>query len=445
MWPPGSPSKPRTSCSNMRTPEAAATRDGTGRRHGPDALQARRGAGRRFGLGSRPPGGSGCRAQRVEDTAGEPCDSRSIPGEPSPTSSSKSDDGGLRMYKAQTTPDDPVAGVLETLAHAAEDLGESRDALLGRGEMLIHGTTHAINAIVTGNTARTAFLTTRGHPDVLVFREGGRIEPFNFTVPYPEPYVPRSLTYEVPERVAYDGSVTEALDESAVVGIVEELKRQEIEAVGVCLLWSIVNPCARAPCRRAARAPPAGRALHPLARAQPLAAGISPRVVHLHRRLAQAAHGRLSGRVGSAPARRRLRRPCPGGHHPGRRHGCGRHGARADPLDQLGPGHGAHRRACLRRRRHRRRHRHRRRYRRHHLRREPGARGAHTLDPRNLDRPALPRPHDRLPGGGREEHRRRGRQHRLGRRGRPAPCRAEERRRRSRPRSATGREAPSPP
>ncbi|MDE0203245.1 MAG: hydantoinase/oxoprolinase family protein, partial [Rhodospirillaceae bacterium] len=154
----------------------------------------------------------------------------------------ESDDGGLRMYKAPTTPSDPVSGVLETLTHAADDLGESRESLLGRGEMLIHGTTHAINAIVTGNTARMAFLTTEGHPDVLVFREGGRIEPFNFTVPYPEPYVPRSLTYEVPERVAYDGTVTEPLDEAAVAAIVEELKDQEIEAVGVCLLWSIVNP-----------------------------------------------------------------------------------------------------------------------------------------------------------------------------------------------------------
>ncbi|MCY4407417.1 MAG: hydantoinase/oxoprolinase family protein, partial [Rhodospirillaceae bacterium] len=154
----------------------------------------------------------------------------------------ESDDGGLRMYKAPTTPSDPVAGVLETLSRAADDLGESREALLGRGEMLIHGTTHAINAIVTGNTARAAFLTTKGHPDVLVFREGGRIEPFNFTVPYPEPYVPRSLTYEVPERVAYDGSVTEPLDEAAVVAIIEELKGRDVEAVGVCLLWSIVNP-----------------------------------------------------------------------------------------------------------------------------------------------------------------------------------------------------------
>ena len=154
----------------------------------------------------------------------------------------ETDDGGLRMYKAPTTPSDPVAGVLDTLENAAADMGESRAALLARGDMVIHGTTHAINAIVTGNTARTAFLTTKGHPDVLVFREGGRTEPFNFTVPYPEPYVPRSLTYEIPERVAYDGSVSEPLDEKGVVAIIEELAAREIEAVGVCLLWSIVNP-----------------------------------------------------------------------------------------------------------------------------------------------------------------------------------------------------------
>ena len=135
----------------------------------------------------------------------------------------ETDDGGLRMYKAPTTPSDPVAGVLDTLENAAADMGESRAALLARGDMAIHGTTHAINAIVTGNTARTAFLTTKGHPDVLVFREGGRTEPFDFTVPYPEPYVPRSLTYEIPERVAYDGSVSEALDEKGVVAIIEEL------------------------------------------------------------------------------------------------------------------------------------------------------------------------------------------------------------------------------
>ena len=151
------------------------------------------------------------------------------------------DSGEVRMYKSATTPSDPVAGVLDTLELAAADYGLSRPDLLAKGDMLIHGTTHAINAIVTGNTARTAFLTTQGHPDVLVLREGGRIEPFNFTVPYPQPYVPRSLTYEVPERITFDGSVRQPLDEKAVVEIIAKLKVAEVEAVAVCLLWSIVN------------------------------------------------------------------------------------------------------------------------------------------------------------------------------------------------------------
>ena len=110
------------------------------------------------------------------------------------------ENGGLAMFKAPTTPHDPIEGVMVSLENAARARGLSREQLLANGDLFIHGTTHAINAIVTGNTARTAFLTTAGHPDILVFREGGRNDVFNFTVPYPEPYVPRALTFEVPER-----------------------------------------------------------------------------------------------------------------------------------------------------------------------------------------------------------------------------------------------------
>ncbi|MEZ5666007.1 MAG: hydantoinase/oxoprolinase family protein [Alphaproteobacteria bacterium] len=150
--------------------------------------------------------------------------------------------GALRMVKAPTTPDDPVRGVLDSLAAAADELGLGLADLLGRGELFIHGTTHAINAIVTGRTARTAFLTTEGHPDILVFREGGRSEPFNFTVPYPEPYIPKALTFEIPERIMGDGAVRTPLDEAAVMAVIARLRDLRVEAVGVCLLWSIVNP-----------------------------------------------------------------------------------------------------------------------------------------------------------------------------------------------------------
>ena len=79
--------------------------------------------------------------------------------------------GGLHQFKSPTTTADPVRGLLDVLETAAEHFGTTREELLGRGEMLIHGTTRATNAVVTGTAARTAFLTTWGHPEILVNRE----------------------------------------------------------------------------------------------------------------------------------------------------------------------------------------------------------------------------------------------------------------------------------
>jgi len=150
-------------------------------------------------------------------------------------------EGLIQMFKAPTVPADPVAGVLRAIENAAGSYGCAPRDLLMRGESFIYGTTHAINAIVTGRTAKTAFLTTEGHPDILVIREGGRAEPFNYDVTYPEPYIPRALTFEIPGRILSDGTIDKVLDKTAVCGVIEQLMSVEIEAVAVCLLWSIVN------------------------------------------------------------------------------------------------------------------------------------------------------------------------------------------------------------
>ncbi|MBS1886195.1 MAG: hydantoinase/oxoprolinase family protein [Actinobacteria bacterium] len=151
-------------------------------------------------------------------------------------------DGAFELHKSPTTPDDPARGILDVLAVAAAARGVELDALLAEGEMFLHGTTRAVNAIITGNTARTAFLTTAGHPDVLVFREGGRTDPFDYTRPYPEPYVPRALTFEVPERIGAQGEVVRGLEEAPVLETIARLRELEVEAIGVCLLWATVNP-----------------------------------------------------------------------------------------------------------------------------------------------------------------------------------------------------------
>jgi N-methylhydantoinase A len=148
----------------------------------------------------------------------------------------------LGLYKADTTPHDVFVGIANALTLAAAEIGIELAALLGATASFVYATTHATNAILEGRTARTAFLTTEGHPDILLYREGGKDQPLNIAMPYPLPYVPRSLTFEVRERMLSDGSVHRALDEAHLMGTIARLAELRIEAVGLCLLWSVANP-----------------------------------------------------------------------------------------------------------------------------------------------------------------------------------------------------------
>jgi N-methylhydantoinase A len=150
--------------------------------------------------------------------------------------------GALRLGKALSTPDEPFRGVTEALTDAAAGFGLAADELLGRAGIFLYATTAATNAILTGATARTALLTTAGHRDILTLREGGRPDPFDYSVPYGAPYVPRGLTFEVPERVTAEGQVLVPLESEAARDLVAAIAESEVESVAVCLLWSIVNP-----------------------------------------------------------------------------------------------------------------------------------------------------------------------------------------------------------
>ena len=150
--------------------------------------------------------------------------------------------GSLSLGKALTTPERAFSGMRAALQVVADEKGISVGALLGETTRFIYGTTRATNAIVEGKTARTAFLTTEGFPDILVLREGGKLNSHELDVDYPEPYIARSLTFECPERIAAEGDVVRSLDEAAIRDIVAGFEARGVEAVAVCLLWSVVNP-----------------------------------------------------------------------------------------------------------------------------------------------------------------------------------------------------------
>ena len=150
--------------------------------------------------------------------------------------------GALTVGKAPSTPDRSSGGVTEGLRDAARNMALGLDNLIAGTDVLIYGTTWATNAIITGSTAKTAILLTAGFPDILVYRQGGKLHPFELQIDPLKPYVPRRLTVEIPERINAEGGIERALDELTVRDELRRLADQLVEAVAVCLLWSIKNP-----------------------------------------------------------------------------------------------------------------------------------------------------------------------------------------------------------
>lgn len=141
--------------------------------------------------------------------------------------------GRLVIHKVPSTPRDHSEGFLAGL----RDLGP--EALAGP---IVHGTTVATNALLERRGARTALITTRGFRDVLEIGRQVRPQLYALEPRRPEPLVPRALRFEVPERVDYQGRVLQPLDASGLPGIIDELRRQDVEAVALCLLFSFLHP-----------------------------------------------------------------------------------------------------------------------------------------------------------------------------------------------------------
>lgn len=150
-------------------------------------------------------------------------------------------EGRFHVGKALTTPDRISEGMFSALEVVAGAVGREPRDLLAETEILIYGTTRATNAIVTKQTARTAFLTTAGFRDILVFKEGGKHGPHDYSYDYPQPYIPRRHTFEIDERIGSAGEIVTPLDEAKAREVLETLKVRGFEAIAVSLLWSIAN------------------------------------------------------------------------------------------------------------------------------------------------------------------------------------------------------------
>ncbi len=142
--------------------------------------------------------------------------------------------GRMWTKKVLSVRQDPAQAVLSGFAADVED-----DAAI---RFMIHGTTVGLNAVLERRGSPTAILTTRNFRHVYEIAGNDRRDIFNIRYRKPEPLVRPRHVYEIDERILADGSILRPLDEPALAGIVEQLRRDGVESLAVCLLFSYLNP-----------------------------------------------------------------------------------------------------------------------------------------------------------------------------------------------------------
>jgi N-methylhydantoinase A len=147
-------------------------------------------------------------------------------------------DGDFDVTKTPSTPADPEEGVTNGL----EKLRRTAGLAFADVGFLAHGTTVATNAVLEGDWADTALVTTEGFRDALEIGRQARPDIYDFQTDKPAPVVPRHHRFEVPERLDERGTVRTPLDETAVETLVDDLREADVESVAVSLLFSYENP-----------------------------------------------------------------------------------------------------------------------------------------------------------------------------------------------------------
>ena len=145
--------------------------------------------------------------------------------------------GAAAVVKVSTTPRDFAQGVVDGLRMAMRSHGVAA----GDVGWLAHATTVVTNALLEGKGARTALVTTRGCRDVLELRRSARANLYDLFQDAPAVLVPRHLRLEVSERVDAQGQVVLPLDVQDVEKAIEFIRRHDVDAIAVCLLFSFLN------------------------------------------------------------------------------------------------------------------------------------------------------------------------------------------------------------
>ena len=142
--------------------------------------------------------------------------------------------GQIRLGKTLTTP----ARLIEGMSTGVTKAGAS----FRTGQLFLHGTTVAINALLERKGAKTALVTTKGFRDIYEIGRVNRPEAYNLFFRKHRPLIERALRIEVDERMDAAGNVLRPLKDEELAALAERLAAEGVDAVAILFLHSYRNP-----------------------------------------------------------------------------------------------------------------------------------------------------------------------------------------------------------
>ena len=132
--------------------------------------------------------------------------------------------------KVSSNPSNPIEAVLKAIKVGNLNMQEI--------DTIIHGTTVATNSLLEKIGAKTAFICTKGFSDIIFIQRMNRKHHYDLKWDKPKLPIERKNCFDIDERVNYKGEVLKDLDDKDVVKLANIIKKEKIESVAVCCLFS---------------------------------------------------------------------------------------------------------------------------------------------------------------------------------------------------------------
>jgi len=144
----------------------------------------------------------------------------------------------MHTLKVLSTPDRPGQEVIDGVAA----LGERYGVVPSEIDYFTHGTTVGVNSVIQRKGIKLCLFTTAEFEDVLEVARLKMPDPYDLLSRRAPPLVSRDKVFGIRERMLFDGSIDQPLDEDSVLEAIARVRQVGGDGVVVSLLHAYRNP-----------------------------------------------------------------------------------------------------------------------------------------------------------------------------------------------------------